>query len=88
MSIVLYSPTIMTLAEWIKNLRMHLDLTQAQMAQRVYVTMPAYQKWEYSKTRPQGPAMKLLADMASNSGYEPPPEQLETIYGPRRREAQ
>lgn len=84
---LIYNP-LMTVAEWIKNLRIHLDLTQAQMAQRVSVTLGAYQTWEYGKHRPTGPALKLLALMAEEAGHDPPPESATTTYGPRKREGQ
>lgn len=81
---ITYNP-IMTVAEWIKNLRIHLDLTQAQMAQRVSATLPTIQAWEYGKHRPSGPAMTLLAMLAEQSGFRPPPDDLTTTYGPRKR---
>ena len=84
MTITLYNP-LMTVAEWIKNLRIHLDLTQTQMAQRLAVTPSTVQTWEYGKHRPSGPAMTLLALLAEQSGFEPPPGDLPTTYGPRRR---
>jgi DNA-binding transcriptional regulator YiaG len=73
-----------TVAAWIKHLRLHLDMTQAQFAERMNVRTPTAQRWEYGTSRPTGPAMTLMALIAEQSGFEPPPDQLQTTYGPRR----
>jgi len=39
-------------AEVIKKLREDLELTQAEMAARIGVTLQAYQRWESGKTKP------------------------------------
>ncbi len=75
-----------TVAAWIKQLRLHLDMTQAQFAQHCAVTMGSVQAWEYGRHRPTGTALKYLASLAEQSGFEPPPDQLQTTYGPRRNE--
>ena len=48
--------------KWIYDLRIRLDLTQAEFAVRLGVTQGTVAHWESSKQKPLGPA-KILLEM-------------------------
>ena len=74
------------LAEWIYHLRLHhLGLTQENFARSLRMSKSTVQAWEYGKQTPTGAALVLLARLAADHGYEPPPH-VETGRGPRARE--
>lgn len=56
---------------WVWQLRVHMGLTQSQMARRMKVTRTTYGQWERSGT-PRGPARVLLETWADERGFEVP----------------
>lgn len=48
----------------ILNIRRDNDMTQAQLAEYVGVTSHTVYRWEKGRKKPQGPARKLLAQIA------------------------
>ena len=53
---------LMTFAERIKGLRKHMGLTQTAFAERIGVSMPAVQAWEYGKSKAGGDVAKTIAE--------------------------
>jgi len=50
-------------ADEIRTLRKRLDLTQAELAQRIGLTREAVTQWETGRARPNGPARMLLRQL-------------------------
>lgn len=48
----------------IKTLRANLNLSQAQFAKTIEISVKTLQNWEQAKRRPQGPARALLQIIA------------------------
>jgi DNA-binding transcriptional regulator YiaG len=71
------------LADWVYRLRLHLDLTQEQLAGELNVGTNTVQRWEYATRLPSGTALLLLTRLAREHGFEEPPETRLT-RGPRR----
>lgn len=55
----------------IRALRLKLDLTQAQMAERVGITRETYNAIERGRKEASGPVMRLL-DMEYKASFNPP----------------
>lgn len=49
----------------IRAIRKSLDLTQAELAERLHVTRDTVANWEIGRARPGGPAEILLRQLAS-----------------------
>jgi transcriptional regulator with XRE-family HTH domain len=73
------------LADWLYRFRFHhLQKTQADFARDLGMSMATIQAWEYGRHQPSGAALVLLARLAQEHGYEPPPD-VDTGRGPRAR---
>jgi DNA-binding transcriptional regulator YiaG len=74
------------LAEWLYRFRVHLNLTQREMAEDLGTTLQNYQRWEYGASQPSGSAWKLLYLLAVDfHDFDEPPE-IDTSRPPRPRE--
>jgi DNA-binding transcriptional regulator YiaG len=71
------------LAQWIYDFRLHLDLTQADFARELKVSVGTVQQWEYAARTSGGPTLLLLERMAREQGFAAPPE-VDSGRGPRR----
>jgi DNA-binding transcriptional regulator YiaG len=72
-------------ADWVYRFRMHLNMTQANMAALLNVSHSTVQQWEYGTRSPGGSAWRLLTVLARQADFEQPPP-VQTGTGPRRRE--
>ncbi len=55
-------------ADWIKDLRVELGLTQAEFAERLGVTYVTISRWENGQSRPNRLAVKAMTALAQSSG--------------------
>lgn len=70
-------------AQWIKNLRVALGLTQAELAERVGVTFVTVSRWENGLARPNRVNRRALVALAMSSngqGHQPASERLASDY--------
>lgn len=59
-----------TIAEVIRTIRAALGLTQAELSERVGVTIPSIYRYESGKSLPQTTTLKALYDIAENLGHK------------------
>ena len=54
----------------IRDIRRRLDLTQAELAERLHVTRDTIASWEIGRSRPRGPAEILLRQLSALAAME------------------
>lgn len=72
-------------AQWIKNLRVTLGLTQAELADRVSVSFVTVSRWENGLARPNRVNRRALVALAMSSngqGHQSASESLASDYAP------
>ena len=57
-----------------RALRRRLGLTQVQLAGRLGADQASLSRWETGAASPREPARGILASLAVQAGFEPPPE--------------
>ena len=57
-------------AESIRDLRMHLDMTQQQMSEELGTRQQTISEWETGMYRPRGGMNRLLTLVAERAGFE------------------
>jgi len=64
----------MQLAEFIKNVRRQLTMSQEQLAKALDVSFSTINRWENEKSKPSNLAQKTLFDFCEGNLIEIPPE--------------
>jgi DNA-binding transcriptional regulator YiaG len=57
-------------AQSIKALRLHLKLTQSDMAEKLGTRQQTISEWETGQYQPRGTSAKLLSIIAERSGFQ------------------
>ena len=61
----------------VRALRQRLGLTQTQLAGRLGADQASLSRWETGAASPREPARGILASLAAQAGFEPPPEPVQ-----------
>jgi transcriptional regulator with XRE-family HTH domain len=60
-----------SLPDWLRSLRTHAGLTQAQLATRLGVARATLNRWENGRTYPDREDRMRLNDLAREAGHDP-----------------
>lgn len=72
-------------ANWLYRFRFSRGWTQRELADTLWMSEAAVQQWESGTRTPRGATIVLLAKLAHEAGFEPPPE-VKLGRGPRERQ--